>query len=74
MQMPSFKLVTIFLIQLICVLILLVGLYVSGSITDATVVSNDLGANSNIINHTDLIRTCSTFRDIISEDAAYSCD
>jgi hypothetical protein len=49
--------------------------YGSSDITDTTEssFSNDL-TNSNTRTHTDLIRTCSTFRDIISEDAAYSCD
>ncbi len=45
-------------------------------ITDTTESSptNDLRTNSNTTTHADLIRTCSTFRDIISEEAAHSCD
>jgi hypothetical protein len=80
MQTPSFKLAGIFLVQIICVLTLLqlVGDAYGGDsdITDTTEgsPSNDLRTNSTTRTHTDLIRTCSTFRDIISEDAAYSCD
>jgi hypothetical protein len=80
MQAPSFKLAGIFLVQIVCVLTLLqlVGDGYGGDsdITDTTESSpsNDLRTNSNTITHTNLIRTCSTFRDIISEDAAYSCD
>ncbi len=79
MEAPSFKLACIFLVQIIYILTLLqlVGdTYGSSDITDTTESSpsNDLRTNSNTKTDTDLIRTCSTFRDIISEDAAYSCD
>ena len=36
--------------------------------------SNEFTTSNNTRTHTDLIRTCDSFRDIISEDAAYSCD
>jgi hypothetical protein len=78
-QAPSFKLACIFLVQIIYILTLLqlVGdTYGSSDITNTTESSpsNNLRTNSNTKIDTDLIRTCSTFRDIISEDAAYSCD
>jgi hypothetical protein len=78
-QAPSFKLAGISLVRIICILILLqlVGdVYANSSIANTTgsSPSNYLRTNSNTITHTDLIRTCSTFRNIISEDAAHSCD
>jgi hypothetical protein len=80
MQAPSFKLAGIFLVQIVCVLTLLqlVGDGYGGDsdITDTTESSpsNDLRTSNNTITHTNLIKTCSTFRDIVSKDAAYSCD
>jgi hypothetical protein len=78
MRAPYFKLTGIFLVQIICILTLLqlVGDTYGKDITDTTESSpsNNLRTNSTTITHSDLIRTCSTFRDMISEDAAYSCD
>lgn len=34
----------------------------------------DIGNSSTQKTHSDLIRTCSTFREILSADMAYSCD
>ncbi|MGH9924740.1 MAG: hypothetical protein ACRD5B_05125, partial [Nitrososphaeraceae archaeon] len=53
----------------------------SNEIPDTSTISNStelLSDRNNITtnqrSHSDLIRTCSTFHEIISEDVAYSCD
>lgn len=74
------KLATILLVQIMFVVIflqLMANVYGSSSITNTTInsSSDEPRTNSNSSrSHTDLIRTCSSFRDILSEDSAYSCD
>lgn len=65
------------LTQLIGLLILLqLGADVNESIQNMTTISgsNALKTNSSTLTDTNLIRICDSFRDIISEEAAHSCD
>jgi hypothetical protein len=78
-SMQTFTCASIFLALLIFIVVFLeiIGnAYANSSVTNTSETStlNELRTNSSTRTHSDLIKTCTSFRDILSEDAAYSCD